>query len=455
MAERVIGMDAPTMHSLSVGPGISAWLGLRYAEVARRFGRAHPAEGQLHVDRLGEVPIFPQNPSRLRSFMGDGGSNPQSENAHFLNIWAPDHAENMPVLFFIHGGAWMTGGGSQEWYNGARLAALGMVVVTVNYRLGPIGHLGDQSALELPLPLEDLVVALRWVHAKISTYGGDPNRITVVGQSAGGWYGHALSVLESTRGMIYQVAHLSMGTRAPWSQEHQQRIDALATQAAASSSLHQVPVPKLLAAGGQAFTRAQSPGRPVRLSYAESGYLPVATPGVPEGFLDPQQAALMTHAKAVYLQWTEDETAAFFWNSPAHINATQHQVDAELRQWCITDLPSELIRDEAFDGAGSGLSPYQQLVAASSWNQFQRFPAEFAQHLHAAQTPTQVNRFTYASPLPNLRSAHCFDLPFQFGNWEAWQDAPMLQGISREEFDLVSEKRMSTLADFVRQQHHS
>ncbi len=455
MAERVIRIDAPTMHSSTVGPDINAWFGLRYADVSRRFDRAHPAEGRLDVDRLDEVPIFPQNPSRLSSFMGEGGSNPQSENAHFLNVWAPDHAENMPVLFFIHGGAWMTGGGSQEWYDGARLAALGMVVVTVNYRLGPVGHLGDQSALELPLPLDDLVVALRWVYEKIVSYGGDPDRITVVGQSAGGWYGHALSTLESTRGMIHQVAHLSMGTRAPWSQHHQQRIDALATQAVAPTPIHQVPVSELLVAGGQALTRAQRTGRPVRLSYAESGYLPVATPGVPETFMDPQQAALMIHAKAVYLQWTKDETAAFFWNSPAHINATQHQVDDELQQWCISDLPSELVRDEAFDGAGSGLSPYQQLVAASSWNQFQRFPAEFAQHLQAADIPTRVNRFTYASPLPNLGSAHCFDLPFQFGNWEAWQDAPMLQGISREEFDIVSDKMMSALADFVHQQHHS
>lgn len=451
MAQLINGRDSHAEHYVSVGSGVSAWLGLRYAEVVERFGAAQPADGQLRVGQLAEVPVFPQKPSRLNSFMGVGRQNLQSEDAHFLNVWAPDNADGLPVLFFIHGGAWMTGGGSEEWYDGTQLAALGMVVVTVNYRLGPLGHLGDQSRNNLPLPLDDLLVALRWTYDKIGAYGGDPHRITVVGQSAGGWYGHVLSMLETTRGMIHQVAHLSMGTRTPWTQEHQSRIHQAATQSVAPDDLKEVPLATLLTAGSQGLQTAQPVVDQAPLAHAGSGYLPVNTAGMPQDFLDPEQAARKTHATAVYLRWTQDETAAFFWNSPDHRNATQQQVDDELSRWPVADLPEVLVLNGSYAGAGSGLSPYQQVVAASSWRQFQRFPAEYAQQLDAHGIPTHVEQFSYQSPLPNLHSAHCFDLPFQFGNREAWYDAPMLDGISRHDFDQVSENMMHSLAVFIHQ----
>lgn len=451
MAQLINSRDFHSIHIPSVGSGVRAWLGLRYAEVPQRFGQARPVGGQLRVDQLADVPVFPQKPSRLNSFMGAGRQNPQSEHAHFLNVWAPDNAEGLPVLFFIHGGAWMTGGGAEEWYDGTQLAALGMVVVTVNYRLGPVGHLGDQSQLNLPLPLEDLLVALRWVYDKIGDYGGDPDRITVVGQSAGGWYGHVLSMLETTHGMIQQVAHLSMGTRTPWTQEHQLRIQQAATQSVAPASLKEVSGETLLTAGSHGLQSAQRAAQQTPLAYAGSGYLPVLTSGMPKGFLDPQQAARKTHAKAVYLRWTQEETSAFFWNSPDHLNATQEQVDTELSLWSITDLPETLLQHGTYAGATSGLSPYRQLIAASSWNQFQRFPAEYAQQLEAYGIPTNVERFRYQSPLPNLHSAHCFDLPFQFGNREAWYDAPMLEGIASQDFEEISGTMMRSLTNFIHQ----
>lgn len=146
---------------------------------------------------------------------------PQSEDAFFLNLWAPDNAQGLPVLVFIHGGAWMSGGGSMPWYDGTHLAAQGMVVVNVNYRIGPFGHLCQAEAHPLPVPATDLLLALQWVGEHIHRFGGNAAKTTVMGQSAGGWYAHLLSVLPQTQGWFQRVALLSMGTRSPWTPAQQ------------------------------------------------------------------------------------------------------------------------------------------------------------------------------------------------------------------------------------------
>lgn len=443
--------DLPSSEETVNRTGMQSWLGIRYASTDGRFMPARPASGRLPVGRLAEVPVFSQSPSRLAAFMGFGRANPQSEDAFFLNVWAPKDADGLPVMVFIHGGAWMSGGGSQEWYDGARLASLGTVVVTVNYRLGALGHLGDQSGGVLPLPVNDLILSLQWVQEHIGRCGGDTNRVTVVGQSAGGWFGHLLSVLPQTRGMFHQVAHLSMGTRTPWPASHQQQVHQSAAQTVAPADLTEIPVAQLLQAGGRALqSHAVTPNQ-TPLSHAPSGYLPVQTSGLPISLLDPDWSAGSVHARAVYLRWTTDESAAFFWNSEKHLLATQDDVDADLGIKPVTDLPPQLTRDGRYIGADSGLTPYRQLVAASSWAQFQRFPSHYAHALQRSGIHTVLDTFTHTSPLPHLHSAHCFDLPFQFGNAAAWQDAPMLRGVTDDDFERLSEETMRHLVAFVGQ----
>lgn len=108
-----------------------------------------------------------------------------SADALNLNIWAPDGAENCPVLFYIHGGAFMTGSNTDTSTDGEVYARRGIVMVAINYRLGPYANIyGD--GFNGNLPLTDQITALRWVRDNIADYGGDPTRITVMGESAGG-----------------------------------------------------------------------------------------------------------------------------------------------------------------------------------------------------------------------------------------------------------------------------
>lgn len=121
---------------------------------------------------------------------------PMSEDCLYLNIWTPvkKKAEDgaYPVAVWIHGGAFLGGYGSEIEFDGAEFAKRGIILVTINYRLGPLGFLAlPQLALEDPAQttgnygILDQIAALRWVKENIASFGGDPDRVTVFGQSAG------------------------------------------------------------------------------------------------------------------------------------------------------------------------------------------------------------------------------------------------------------------------------
>ncbi|WP_426409684.1 carboxylesterase family protein [Bradyrhizobium ganzhouense] len=426
------------------GVMVDAWYGLRYATAPVRFGPPLPAQGRLDAGSLLGVPIFPQRPSRLAAAMGNGTQNPQSEDAFFANVWAPSGAESLPVLLFIHGGAWMTGGGSLEWYDGGILASRGIVVATVNYRLGVLGHLGRAGDCDLPLPAADLVEALRWIGDHIQMFGGDPSRITVVGQSAGGWYAHLLSVLPRSRGLVHRLSLLSMGTREPWTSHRQDEVTRRTSEQLGGADLDKVSVSELMDAGVRALGQP-----PSVLGHAPSAFLPVASAALPALLLDPQWAAQACHAQAVNLRCTADESAAFLFASPQQTGATQSQVDNVLSFWEVSDIPQSLRRGGAYAGSSSGFSPYRQLVAASSWRQFQRFPTEYANALIAKGIDARLEIFSEEGELPGLHSGHCLDLPFQFGTRRSWMDAPMLRGFDDERFETISQRLIGDLVAFA------
>jgi para-nitrobenzyl esterase len=118
-----------------------------------------------------------------------------SEDCLYLNVWTPkvDPAAHLPVLVWIHGGGFAQGSGSVAVYDGTGLAADGLVVVTINYRLGVFGffahpELAREAGKAAPpgnYGLQDMIAALKWAHTNIGALGGDPGKVTVAGQSAG------------------------------------------------------------------------------------------------------------------------------------------------------------------------------------------------------------------------------------------------------------------------------
>jgi carboxylesterase type B len=184
--------------------------GIPYAEPPegkRRFRPPEPYAGHRGVRKATEYgPSCPQPPSEM---FPQTGPTEQSEDCLYLNIWTPGPDNKArPVMVWIHGGAFVMGSGAFPFYKGAKLASEGIVVVTINYRLGPFGFLDLRSILgsgyedSANLGLKDQLAAIEWVVRHIENFGGDPDRITIFGESAGGMSVGSLVASPAARGLF-------------------------------------------------------------------------------------------------------------------------------------------------------------------------------------------------------------------------------------------------------------
>jgi para-nitrobenzyl esterase len=139
---------------------------------------------------------------------------PPSEDCLYLNVWsaAATAAERRPVIVWIHGGGWIVGSPAVSGTDGAALARKGAVLVSINYRLGPFGFLSHPELTEESKQkssgnygILDQIAALQWVQTNIARFGGDPNIVTVVGQSAGALSASLLTATPLAKGLFHRV----------------------------------------------------------------------------------------------------------------------------------------------------------------------------------------------------------------------------------------------------------
>jgi len=170
-----------------------------------------------------------------------------SEDCLYLNVWTTalgTAAPSRPVMVWIHGGGFFAGFGGEERHNGARLAQKGAVVVTLNYRLGPFGFLTHPAfAAESPkhssgnYGLLDQIAALQWVRRNIARFGGDPSRVTIFGESAGGMSVGSLIASPLAKG-LFARAILESGTGVGVGVTRQEMAKAASLQLAESLGVH-------------------------------------------------------------------------------------------------------------------------------------------------------------------------------------------------------------------------
>lgn len=190
--------------------GVVAFLGIQYASAGRTQRFQAPAapprhDGVMHADAFG--PAAPQ----LRA------PGPTNEECLVLNIWTPDLSRaRRPVLVYIHGGGHVSGSGADTLTHGAALAGHGdCVVVTLNHRLNVFGHLylaelfSPAYAASGNVALCDLIAALQWVKSEIVHFGGDPNCVTLFGQSGGGAKIATLMAIPQARGLFHRTWTMS------------------------------------------------------------------------------------------------------------------------------------------------------------------------------------------------------------------------------------------------------
>jgi para-nitrobenzyl esterase len=431
--------------------GVVSVRGVLYGERLDALDR-FSALGDPSPERLqADATVFPQGAGSLDWLLGPALSRmPQSEDSFLLDIWAPEGAKDLPVLVFLPGGAFISGAGNVRWYDGARLAREGSaVVVTVNYRLGALGLLdgagrADDGSDPGPrnLAAGDILQALTWINRNIAAFGGDPGATTLAGHSAGAWYAYVLSFAEQARGLFNRTALFSLPWQPPLNAaEFDERSGLFAAAHAAASGAGDSAVDgnnagAILAA--QAAVSKAYVGRGLGLMPAADGEL------VPSWAMDFEAAAAAMHVDALLLSSTDDEAAAFLHGLPVQAVGPQ-----QLAGFIGAHFDAAAEATSFIEERHPGATDHAKLVEAMSLHQFRLAATELAGLADAAGIPATLLRFSVRSRLEGAGSAHCFELPFLFGNRPDWAEAPMLDGFPGDVFDAVSDRLRPLLLGFV------
>ena len=262
--------------------------GLPYAQSTAgqaRWTAPKPARKWRGVRKSTEFgPACFQPPTGKTSIYSDDPGQ-MSEDCLSLNIWTPKGARNAPVMVWIHGGSLTIGAGSQALYDGARWAEQGVVVVSINYRLGVLGYLAHPAlSAEAPLGISgnygllDQIEALRWVRRNIASFGGDPSNVTIAGESAGGLSVMYLMVAPAARGLF----HKAIAESAYMISTPELKREAHGHKSAEASG---VELATRLGAADLAGLRAMDPAK-LTLSAAGAGFAPF---GAVDGKVLPMQ----------------------------------------------------------------------------------------------------------------------------------------------------------------------
>jgi len=197
--------------------GYQEFRGIPYAEQPIGVARFKAPQPLLPFDEPFKADRFQD--AAIQDKLPLFGITQTSEDCLYLNIWTPNCDDRKrPVMVWIHGGGYTTGSGSQLIYNGRHLATRGdVVVVTINYRLGALGFLYLNELIDQDLGISanngllDQIEALRWIRDNIASFGGDPDDITLFGESAGGWSVASLLACPAARGLFRRAILQSGG----------------------------------------------------------------------------------------------------------------------------------------------------------------------------------------------------------------------------------------------------
>lgn len=403
--------------------GVQVFRGIPFAEAPigeRRFKPPVPRApwtDPLVAEHAG--PLAPQNPSPLESMLG-AGQPPIGDDCLSLNIWTPAiDGANRPVLFWIHGGGFVTGAGSTPWYDGTRFARHhDVVVVTVNYRLGALGflHLADLFGSEWEgsanLGILDQSLALRWTSENIAAFGGDPQNITIFGESAGAMSVGTQLGLPASKGLFKRAIAQSgaaghVHTREAATKVAQRLLDALGVSDPVA--LQQVSTEAILAA--QSTVNAESSD----IGGAGLAFMPcVDGTTLPVG---PQQAVKDGHARGVDLLvgTNLDETTLFTIMDPSFSTFDDDTLTTRFNAFFGGERAAEALdtyrKDR--DAASAG-----DVYNAALTDRVFRVPAVRLADAHEPNGSTYVYLFTWESPAfdGKLRSCHALEIPFVWDN---------------------------------------
>jgi para-nitrobenzyl esterase len=440
MTGRVVETDAGSVRGI-VGPEGEAFLGIPYASAPlgplrwRPPYAARPWGGVLDADRPG--PRAPQ-PAGAPGLTLGGEEVGHSEDCLTLNVWTPaSDSSRRPVLVWIHGGGFFRGSSSAHIYWGGRLAARGdVVVVSLNYRLGALGWLAHpdltdpDSGIAGNWGLLDQAAALHWVRTNIGGFGGDPDKITVMGQAAGGTAISALMAMPVAQGLFHRAIIQSGRPLTMPLHTAARRAEQVASEAGVRNvgELRDLPVEALLGAQG----RAQRQWR-IELGVAGMAWQPVVDGVVLPMPILPTVASGDSARIPLLIGTNRDEARSYFVD-----DERAYALDGPLLHTMLEDyLPPDLARyavevyRHAREARGMPAMPSDVWFAIMTDRAF-RVAAMRLAEAHVTREPkTFAYLFDWESPALEGRvgAGHGVELPFVFGTLDV-DNMPLFVGDS-------------------------
>jgi para-nitrobenzyl esterase len=358
---------------------------------------------------------------------------PASENCLFLNVWAPQgtHGSALPVMVWIHGGAYVSGSGGLSLYDGETLARReNVVVVTVNHRLNAFGYLylGGLSSRYIEsgnAGQRDLVAALEWVRDNIGGFGGNPGNVAVFGESGGGAKISTLCGMPSAKGLFHKAIIESgslWDSYTPY--EATEMTKACLAQLSLSvrdfDRLGHVPAERLAAAGQAAATQYGDPlaFRPV-----------VDGRSIPEKPWDPHAPDLA--AAVPMLIGTNSDEAAYFVDDPVNEPMNDEELRTRLIKACRRISLSAAQAGTLINGYRENERTSSRLdllvqIATDAW-MWRNATTQAERKVEQKASPAYMYQFTWRTPCFGRQWApHGVEVPFVFGNLEyrlAWDEA--------------------------------
>lgn len=426
-----------------INNGIYTYHGIPYAETPRRFEQGHavtPWQGiRLAVD-YGPIAPQPKSDFPATTWEEPARAFATSETVQNLNIWTPglDGAKR-PVMVWLHGGGFSNGSSVESAaYDGGNLSRTGdVVVVSVNHRLNVLGYLdlsayGKRYAYSGNIGTYDIVDALRWVHDNIASFGGDPNNVTIFGESGGGAKVLALMTTPYAKGLFQKgiVESGAVETMGPYfmPKAYAERVAALTLQnlgldAAHIESIQQVPYDTLLQAANKAMKQVGEENKvPEALG---SGYGLNWEPVIDGDFMPTNPVTDKGFAEAgkdIPLLIGSNRTE---WTSFADIMGLPDSQYTSKNTWSSQEVTSRLKaaygdKTQAVVKAFLNAYPNKTRADALYIDTMIRLPMLKIMSHKAAQggAPVYAYMFTWDSPMMNgiYMSFHTAEIPFVFHN---------------------------------------
>ncbi len=369
----------------------------------------------------------------LESILGrPEGLPPVGEDCLSLNVWtrALDD-KRRPVMVWVHGGGFTTGAGSEPIYDGTALASREVVLVTINYRLGPLGFLcvpgfAEGSEAYTNFGILDQIAALRWVQKEIANFGGDPHNVTIFGESAGAMSVGTLLGAPSAQGVFHKAILQSGAAHQVLAEELAERnsdafAEALGMKEADAAALRVLPVEEILEAQGKLDVESARMQR--RGSGAGLGlrYQPVLDGNLlPKPPIEQVRGGL---AKDVpLLVGTTAEEYKLFGVMMPFLRELSLDDAAKRLSSLLPDRDMEKAHsilqtyEKARMAGGEATEPYELLCAAvTDW--LFRVPADRLLEAQSRRQRVFSYRLDWRSPVGEgmLGACHAIDLPFVFG----------------------------------------